>query len=163
MLLNLGREEVAVQKRLLQIRAWVGPSVLAGVLLVELVVALSGDGITPGAGGTAGGMIPPREVGAALLGPYALAVEIVAMLLLAGLVAASHIGRTREPIPPTAVDAGARTEDADRDGAAPNGETPDRVAAGSAPDADGAAAPEPDLEPVARTGAGPEPGREETR
>jgi NADH-quinone oxidoreductase subunit J len=54
---------------------------------------LGGDGgaaRTATAGGTA---VPPRAVGAALLGPYVLAVELVAMLLLAGLAAASHIGR----------------------------------------------------------------------
>jgi NADH-quinone oxidoreductase subunit J len=34
-----------------------------------------------------------KEVGLALFGPYVLAVEIAAMLLLAGLVGSFHLGR----------------------------------------------------------------------
>jgi NADH-quinone oxidoreductase subunit J len=37
--------------------------------------------------------VPPKTVGIALFGPYALAVELASMLLLAGLVGAYHLGK----------------------------------------------------------------------
>jgi len=37
--------------------------------------------------------VGPKAVGIALYGPYLLAVELASMLLLAGLVAAYHLGR----------------------------------------------------------------------
>jgi NADH-quinone oxidoreductase subunit J len=47
------------------------------------------------AGGQAVGamQIGAVQVGVALFGPYVLAVELASMLLLAGLVAAFHLGR----------------------------------------------------------------------
>ena len=41
----------------------------------------------------AGTIVSPRQVGALLLRPYVLAVELASMLLLAGLVGAYHLGR----------------------------------------------------------------------
>ncbi len=38
----------------------------------------------------------PEEVGAALFGPYLLAVELASFLLLVGLVGAFHLGRPEE-------------------------------------------------------------------
>ena len=38
-------------------------------------------------------VVSAKEIGISLFGPYVLAVEIASMLLLAGLVAANHIGR----------------------------------------------------------------------
>ncbi len=47
---------------------------------------------------TSGEMIGPQDVGAALYGPYVIGVELASMLLLAGLVAAYHLGhRTKRP------------------------------------------------------------------
>jgi NADH-quinone oxidoreductase subunit J len=96
MLLNPGPKEVARERDLLSPRAWAGPALLALVLLAEMVVLLS---IAGGAGAETGGggatPIPPREVGRSLVGPYLLAVELAGMLLLAGLVAAYHVGSRR--------------------------------------------------------------------
>ncbi len=44
-------------------------------------------------------MVEPRRVGAALFGPYVLAVELAGFLLLAGLVGAYHLGRKDRPEP----------------------------------------------------------------
>jgi len=38
-------------------------------------------------------VVTAKDVGLALFGPYVLAVEIAAMLLLAGLVGSYHLGR----------------------------------------------------------------------
>lgn len=92
MLLDLGSESVAAERRLLAPRIWIGPAVLSAVLGVQLVVVLAGA--APVAAGEMA--VSPNEVGAALMGPYVLGVEIASMLLLAGLVGAYHLGRRGE-------------------------------------------------------------------
>ncbi|MEJ2722156.1 MAG: NADH-quinone oxidoreductase subunit J [bacterium] len=92
MLLNLGPESVAGERRLLSPRAWIGPTVLVLVLCAELIVTLAA-GILPAPG--AAGAVGPQAVGTTLFGPYVLGVELASMLLLAGLVGAYHLGRRR--------------------------------------------------------------------
>jgi len=60
------------------------------VMLCELVWVLMQQGVRDMVGGQTVGA---AEVGIALFGPYVLAVELASMLLLAGLVAAFHLGR----------------------------------------------------------------------
>ena len=87
MMLNLG--DVAEQETLLLApRIWIGPVVLAALLLVALVLA-----IWPGTLNPAGTEVTAKQVGIALYGPYLLAVELASMLLLGALVAAYHLGR----------------------------------------------------------------------
>ncbi len=91
MMLNLGRAVVEQERRWLTPRVWAGPFVLSLALLLELVHVLlpqSGNGNVIGVG-----EVGAREVGMALYGPYLLGVEMASMLLLAGLVAAFHLGR----------------------------------------------------------------------
>jgi NADH-quinone oxidoreductase subunit J len=75
-------------------RAWIGPSILSAVLLVELAWVLA-QGV-PAAQPAA--EVGPKLVGMALFGPYILGCEIAAFLLMAGLVGAFHLGR-REVTP----------------------------------------------------------------
>lgn len=73
--------------------AWILPSLIAAVLLAELLfVILAGDGPMIGTD-----QVGPKEVGIVLFGPYLLAVELASTLLLAGLVGAYHLGRRNEP------------------------------------------------------------------
>ena len=73
-------------------RAWIGPSVLAAVLLAEVAWVLA-----PGSGLAATAVeVGPKAVGMALFGPYLLGAEVAAFLLLAGLVGAFHLGRRRK-------------------------------------------------------------------
>jgi NADH-quinone oxidoreductase subunit J len=88
MMLNLGDTAVEQEQRLLAPRIWVGPVALASVLLIELLVLLSTGPLNP-----TGAEVTAKQVGIALYGPYLLAVELASMLLLAGLVAAYHLGR----------------------------------------------------------------------
>jgi NADH-quinone oxidoreductase subunit J len=88
MLLNLGREAVREERNLLEPSMWVGPSVLAAILIAELLYLE----LTGAVGGAPSQMISPRRVGMALYGPYLLGVEMASMLLLGGLVAAYHLG-----------------------------------------------------------------------
>ncbi len=93
MLLNLGREAEAEERRRLRPANWIGPGILAAVLLVELGVAIA-SGATAQVGARA---VEPREVGVALYGPYAIGVELASTLLLAALIGARHLGqRQRE-------------------------------------------------------------------
>jgi len=76
-------------------RAWIGPSILGLVLLVELAWVFAQGALQAQPLEEVG----PKQVGMALFGPYILAAEIAAFLLLAGLVGAFHLGR-REVAPP---------------------------------------------------------------
>ena len=89
MMLNLGAAASEQEARWLAPGIWVGPTVLAAALLAELIYVFS-RGMVPGNGIV---VVGPRAVGAALFGPYLLAVELASLLLLAALVGAYHLGR----------------------------------------------------------------------
>ncbi len=88
MMLNIGEAGVARERQWLAPRNWLVPGILAGLLLLELLLALGHSH-----GSTLGTEVTPKTVGLTLFGPYVLAVEIASMLLLAGLVGAYHLGR----------------------------------------------------------------------
>lgn len=90
MMLNIGEAAAAQERTWLRPSTWIGPAVLALLLAIELGAVAARGGI----GGAAGAVVNAREVGLALVGPYMLAVEIASFLLLAGLVAAFHLGRS---------------------------------------------------------------------
>jgi len=88
MMLNLGHTTQDQEKAWLSPSVWVGPSIMAIPLLVEVlyVINLQQEEM-------ALTVVGAKEVGAALFGPYVLAVELASMLLLAGLVGAYHLAR----------------------------------------------------------------------
>ena len=89
MMLRPGPRSAIKARQWLSPKIWVGPAILSAILLAELAWILAG-----GEGRVAAtGQISPREVGAALFGPYLLAVEMASVLLLAGLVGAYHLAR----------------------------------------------------------------------
>lgn len=88
MLLNLGPQTAQQERQWLAPRTWIGPLVLAGIVLIELLYVVAAS-----AQGHAVSIVDPRAVGLALFGPYALGVEIASMLLMAGLIGAYHLGR----------------------------------------------------------------------
>jgi NADH-quinone oxidoreductase subunit J len=96
MMLNLGPEAARQERQWLSPRAWVGPAILAAVLLAEVVYLIAGAA----QGETSGWSVDPANVGGSLFGPYMLGVELASMLLLAGLVGAYHLGRRDRPLPP---------------------------------------------------------------
>jgi NADH-quinone oxidoreductase subunit J len=94
MMLNLGRQTIEQERRWLSGPGMIGPFVLAGILLAELVFLIwPQEGTTPVAMITIG----PKALGVTLFGEYLLAVELASMLLLGGLVAAYHLGKGHEP------------------------------------------------------------------
>jgi NADH-quinone oxidoreductase subunit J len=93
MMLNLGTRAVESERRLMQGKIWVGPSILSALLIVEVAYLTARSqlsGLPPGAGS---GVLDPKQVGMALYGPYLIGVELASMLLLGALVGASHLGR----------------------------------------------------------------------
>ncbi|MDE3048676.1 MAG: NADH-quinone oxidoreductase subunit J [Nitrospirota bacterium] len=93
MMLNLGEHAVSMEKAWLTPGIWIGPTVLAGLLLCEVAyVVAQGGGAHMGAG-----MVESKQVGIVLLGPYVIGVELASMLLLAGLVGAYHLGARTTP------------------------------------------------------------------
>lgn len=89
MMLNIGEAAAELESAWLKPSSWIGPSVLALLLAIELGALAVTGGLTQQAGAVVGA----QAVGIALVGPYMLAVEIASFLLLAGLVAAFHLGR----------------------------------------------------------------------
>jgi NADH-quinone oxidoreductase subunit J len=96
MMINPGRRGIEREKQWLNPRIWVGPSILAGILLAELIYVLARGG------GQLSGVaeITPKEVAIVLFGPYILGVELASMLLLAGLIGAYHLGRRSQATTP---------------------------------------------------------------
>ena len=90
MMLNLGQHTRNEEKSWLTPRGWIGPSILSGILLAQLlsVMADLDHDIIPKQVGV-------MEVSALLFGPYVLAVELASILLLAGLVAAYHLAKPK--------------------------------------------------------------------
>jgi NADH-quinone oxidoreductase subunit J len=89
MMLNLGRASEAQESVWTSPRTWAGPVVLALILAAELAWVLVRGGAIAAPDRPAVGV---KAVGAALFGPYALAVEVASFLLLAALVGVFHIG-----------------------------------------------------------------------
>ena len=86
MMLNLGQRSRDQEKEWLPARTWFVPSVLALLLLIQLVASIPTAGLNIEE-------IGARAVSELLFGPYVLAVELASFLLLAGLVSAYHIAK----------------------------------------------------------------------
>ena len=93
MMLNLGRRAVESERRLMQGKIWVGPSVLSALLIVEVVYLIARARLSGLPRGSGSGVLAPKQVGIALYGPYLIGVELASMLLLGALVGACHLGR----------------------------------------------------------------------
>jgi NADH-quinone oxidoreductase subunit J len=89
MMLNLGPVATDQERQWLITKMWIGPAILAGILIAELIYVLASSGSQA----VNANIIQPKQVGMALFGPYLLGVELASLLLLAGLVGAYHIGR----------------------------------------------------------------------
>ncbi|MCU7495426.1 MAG: NADH-quinone oxidoreductase subunit J [Ignavibacteria bacterium] len=89
MMLNLGPASAEQESRWLSPAGWIGPGILSAILIIELVYIL----FTNARQDILTQSVAPRQVGIALYGPYILGVELAAILLMAGIVGAYHLGR----------------------------------------------------------------------
>jgi len=92
MMLGLGPRSSQQETVWFTPRFWAVPSVLAAVLLGELVYVL----VIGGTRVSGAAVVDPHQVSLTLFGPYILGVELASTLLLAGVVAAYHLGRRTE-------------------------------------------------------------------
>ena len=93
MMLNIGLER-ETEKKWLKPRMWIIPSILAAILLVNLIMALKSVNTFP-AGKEA---ILPKQVGISLFSTYLMGVEIAAILLMAGVIGAYHLGSQKKKV-----------------------------------------------------------------
>ncbi len=87
MMLNLGERATAMERQWLRPGMWVGPGILAAILIGELFYLLSGAGQAINSAA-----VEPKQVGIALYGPYLVGVELASLLLMGALVGAYHLG-----------------------------------------------------------------------
>jgi NADH-quinone oxidoreductase subunit J len=92
MLLNVGRAVEKQERAQLGAGAWILPIVIGAALFGELAYVLS----HAPAGGGLQADVAVKPVATALFGPYLIGVEIAALLLLAGMIGAYHLGRHDE-------------------------------------------------------------------
>ena len=93
MMLNIGLEREA-EKKWLKPRMWIIPAILAAVLLVNLILAIKN--VQPFASDKEA--IQPKQVGISLFSTYLLGVEIAAILLMAGVIGAYHLGSQKKKV-----------------------------------------------------------------
>ena len=89
MMLNLAEHAMEVEREWLKPKNWRWPTLLALILLGELVYCTSTSSSTPSLMNT----VSPKQVGISLYGGYWIGVELASLLLMAGLVGAFHLGR----------------------------------------------------------------------
>ncbi|MBL4940440.1 MAG: NADH-quinone oxidoreductase subunit J [Colwellia sp.] len=95
MMFGLGRDETINTSQshpfqLSNISLWLGPSLIAILLLAQLIFAIDNSAVQEK---LTSNIIEAKQVGILLYGPYLLAVEIASFLLLAGLVAGYHLAK----------------------------------------------------------------------
>jgi len=93
MMLNIGLER-EMEKKWLNLRMWVIPILLAGILLLDLILAIKNVPTIP----VANQAILPKQVGVSLFSTYLLAVEIAALLLMVGVIGAYHLGSQKKKV-----------------------------------------------------------------
>jgi len=93
MMLNIGVEPEE-EKKWMNPGMWIVPSILAGILLFDLLVAIKAH--EPAISDNA--PIQPKQVGISLFTTYLLAVEIAAILLMAGVIGAYHLGSQKKKV-----------------------------------------------------------------
>ena len=94
MMLNLKEESVEQERKWFSKNIWIGPGILALVLLGELVYIL----ITSERVLLNNSVVDSKAVGMSLYGPYIIGVELCGLLLMAGIVGAYHLGRQRRKV-----------------------------------------------------------------
>jgi NADH-quinone oxidoreductase subunit J len=93
MMLNIGIER-ETEKKWLRPKMWIIPSVLAAILLVNLIVAIKSGQTIP----SDKEALMPKQVGISLFSTYLLGVEIAAILLMAGVIGAYHLGSQKKKV-----------------------------------------------------------------
>lgn len=93
MMLNIGLERES-ENKWLRPRMWIVPSILAVILLLTLILTINNiEPVSPDKEA-----ILPKQVGISLFSTYLLGVEIAAILLMAGVIGAYHLGSQKKKV-----------------------------------------------------------------
>ena len=94
MMLNLKEESVEQERQWFTRNIWIGPGILAFILLGELlyIIGSTDNGLVNG------NQVDAKAVGMSLYGPYIIGVELSGLLLMAGIVGAYHLGRQKKKV-----------------------------------------------------------------
>jgi NADH-quinone oxidoreductase subunit J len=93
MMLNIGLEK-KTEKKWMRPGMWIVPSIFAFILLIDLILALKYvTKFTPD-----NQIVLPKQVGVSLFSTYLIAVEIAAILLMAGVIGAYHLGSQKKKV-----------------------------------------------------------------
>jgi NADH-quinone oxidoreductase subunit J len=93
MMLNIGVEE-RIEKTWTKPKMWILPSILSLIILLDLVFML----VQREKVQITGHIINPKQIGLSLFTTYLLIVELSAILLLAGIIGAYHLGQQRKKV-----------------------------------------------------------------
>lgn len=95
MIFNINQTDIERERQWLTWHIWVGPSLLAIVLLGEIVFVIQSQENWSTSPSSVAQIqwVDAKAVGSLLFGPYLLAVEIASFLLLAGLVGGYHLAK----------------------------------------------------------------------
>ena len=93
MMLNLGMANDAREERWLDAKTWAVPTGLTVIVAVIMFAMVGFDSSNADTAVIGGISVPAKAVGTVLFSKYILLVEIAALLLLAALVAAYHLGK----------------------------------------------------------------------
>jgi NADH-quinone oxidoreductase subunit J len=92
MMLNLGKDTAEQEKEWLKPKVWIGPSILAFLLLAELLILITrGDAVEAQIQA-----LDIKKVSISLYREYVIALELAGFLLMAGIVGAAHIGKHKK-------------------------------------------------------------------
>jgi NADH-quinone oxidoreductase subunit J len=93
MMLNIG-QEAKVEQKWQKPPMWILPSLMSIVMLLDFLLMLNKMKTEIGLGQ----IIGPKQVGISLFTTYLLAVELSAILLMAGIIGAYHLGRQKKKV-----------------------------------------------------------------
>jgi NADH-quinone oxidoreductase subunit J len=93
MMLNIGLQE-EMENKWLKPGMWIIPSVIAAALLVIFIYVLKEFQLVK----NPAELIGPKEVGIKMFTKYLLAVELSAILLLAGIIGGYHLGKQKKKV-----------------------------------------------------------------
>lgn len=89
MMLNESKNEEKQESGFLKQKIWIGPSIIALILLFLMIYLLSSNDFNA----IDVSEISPKVVGTLLFSKYILVVDLAAFLLMAGIIGAYHLGR----------------------------------------------------------------------
>lgn len=94
MMLSLKKESTEQEKQWLTFNIWIGPAILAFLLMGELIYII----VTAQVADLNQHLVDAKEVGKSLYTTYVIGVELSGILLMAGIVGAYHLGRQKKKI-----------------------------------------------------------------